>query len=59
VESTLARIEVFAPIPLPGGRSPAGAHTHFLPQLLASGEDIPGRLALPDYATPIAIFYPA
>jgi predicted Fe-S protein YdhL (DUF1289 family) len=59
VESVLARIEVFAPIPLPGGSSPAGAHTHFLPQFLASGEDTPARLALPDYAAPIAIFYPA
>jgi hypothetical protein len=57
VESQLARIEVSAPIPAPGGRSPPGAHTHFLPQFLASGEEIPSALALPDYAAPVAIFY--
>jgi predicted Fe-S protein YdhL (DUF1289 family) len=59
VESELARIEVFAPIPPPGGQSPAGAHTHFLPRLLAAGDDIPASLALPEYASPTAIFYPA
>ncbi|MBA2125468.1 DUF1289 domain-containing protein [Hyphomicrobium methylovorum] len=58
VESVLARIEVFAPIPMPGGKSPDGAHTHLLPEFLKSGEDIPASLALPDYAAPIAIFYP-
>lgn len=58
VESQLARIEVYAPIPPPGGNSPDGAHTHFLPQFLASGEEIPSALALPDYAAPVAIFYP-
>ncbi len=58
VESQLARIEVYAPIPPPGGKSPDGAHTHFLPQFLASGEEMPSTLALPDYAAPVAIFYP-
>jgi len=58
VESELARIEVFSPIPLPGGKSPSGAHTHFLPQFLASGDEVPPALALPDYAGPVAIFYP-
>jgi predicted Fe-S protein YdhL (DUF1289 family) len=59
VESALARIEVFAPIPPPGGRSPDGAHTHFLPNLLASGDEIVPSLALPEYAAPVAIFYPS
>jgi predicted Fe-S protein YdhL (DUF1289 family) len=59
VESALARIEVFAPIPPPGGRSPDGAHTHFLPSFLASGEEIIPSLALPEYAAPVAIFYPS
>jgi predicted Fe-S protein YdhL (DUF1289 family) len=58
VESQLARIEVFSPIPLANGKPPAGAHTHFLPQLLLAGEEIPHTLALPDYAAPVAIFYP-
>lgn len=58
VETAAARIEVFAPIPPPGGTSPDGAHTHFLPAFLASGEEIPQPLALPNYALPVAIFYP-
>lgn len=58
VESTLARIEVFSLIPPPGGSSPAGAHTHFLPQFLSSGAECPPSLALPEHAAPIAIFYP-
>ena len=58
VESQLARIEVFTPIPLPGGTSSPGAHTHLLPEFLARGEEIPAALSLPDYAAPLAIFYP-
>ena len=58
VESQLCRIEVYSHIPPPGGTSPEGSHTHFLPQFLASGEEIPAALALPDYAAPVAIFYP-
>lgn len=58
VESAAARIEVFAPIPPPGGQSPDGAHTHFLPTYLASGEEIAKGLALPPFALPAAIFYP-
>jgi hypothetical protein len=58
VETALARIEVSAPIPPPHGASPEGSHTHFLPAYLASGEEIQPRLALPDYAAPIAIYYP-
>lgn len=58
VESQLCRIEVYSPIPPPGGSSPDGAHTHFLPQFIALGEEIPAGLALPDYAAPVAIFYP-
>jgi predicted Fe-S protein YdhL (DUF1289 family) len=59
VESAVARIEVFAPIPMPGGQSPAGAHTHFLPDYLKTGEEIPPSLALPEFALPVAIFYPS
>jgi len=58
VESELARIEVFSPIPLADGNPPAGAHTHFLPQFLLAGDEIPPALALPDCAAPVAIFYP-
>jgi predicted Fe-S protein YdhL (DUF1289 family) len=59
VETAAARIEVFAPIPPPDGEPPAGAHTHFLPAFLQSGEEISAGLALPDFAAPVAIFYPA
>jgi predicted Fe-S protein YdhL (DUF1289 family) len=59
VESALARIEVLAPIPAPGTVAPAGAHTHFLPEFLKGGEEAPGGLALPEYALPVAIYYPA
>ncbi len=58
VESMLGRVEVYSPIPLPGGTSPAGAHTHFLPEFLKSGEESPASVTLPDYALPIATFYP-
>jgi predicted Fe-S protein YdhL (DUF1289 family) len=58
VESELSRIEVFSLIPRAGENSPVGAHTHFLPQILTAGDEIPPALALPDYAAPVAIFYP-
>ena len=58
VESALARIEVSAEIPPPDGRSAPGPHTHFLPRFLAAGEDAPEGLKIPEYASPIAIFYP-
>lgn len=35
--SPLARLEVYAPIPLRDGRSPEGPHTHILPALLRQG----------------------
>lgn len=59
VESAAARIEVFAPISMPGTQSAKpSAHTRFLPEFLKSGEEIPASLALPEFAAPIAIFYP-
>lgn len=59
VKSALARIEVYAPIPQPNECSPGGAHTHFLPAFLAQEKEISPSLGLPDYAAPIAIFYPS
>ncbi len=59
VESALARVEVYAPIPPPGTVSPDGAHTHFLPSYLRSGDEAPAGLALPVYAQQVAIYYPA
>jgi hypothetical protein len=51
-------IEVLAPIAAPGTLTPQGAHTHFLPEFLQDGEEAPAGLALPDYALPVAIYYP-
>lgn len=59
VETAAARIEIFAKIPGPGESSPNGAHTHFLAEFLKSGDEIPPSLAPPDYAAPVAIFYPS
>jgi len=59
VESALARVEVFSRIPAPGAASPDGAHTHFLPSFLQSGDEAPAGLALPVYAQQVAIYYPA
>jgi predicted Fe-S protein YdhL (DUF1289 family) len=58
VESVLARIEVFARIPLPEEQSPEGAHTHLLPPFLEAGGELPSGLAIPAFASPIAIYYP-
>ena len=58
VESALARIEVNSPIPQPGGPFPAGPHTKLVPRFLAAGEDAPEALKIPDYASPVASFYP-
>jgi len=59
VESALGRIEVMTPIPLPGGTSPAGPHTHLLPDHLATGRALPAGMDVPRAYLPGAIFYPA
>ncbi|MDJ0608376.1 MAG: DUF1289 domain-containing protein [Kiloniellales bacterium] len=59
VESALGRIEVLTPIPEPGGRSPAGPHTHLLPDHLATERALPVGMELPSAYLPGAIFYPA
>ena len=59
VDSALGRIEVSTPIPPPGGRSPAGPHTHLLPDHLATGRAMPTGMDLPRAYLPGAIFYPA
>ncbi|MEM7093655.1 MAG: hypothetical protein AAF567_11690 [Actinomycetota bacterium] len=47
VETALGRIEVTSPIPPPDGESPAGCHTHLLPDMLAQGEDLPADIYVP------------
>jgi hypothetical protein len=45
--SGVARLEVDQPIPLPGGRSPEGPHTHLLPEYLKEGRPHPPGSPLP------------
>lgn len=58
VESAAGRIEVYTPVLSPEQHSAGGAQAQFLPEVLASGEDIGSGLAPPEYAAPVAIFYP-
>jgi hypothetical protein len=58
IRNAIGRIEVFAPIPQPGGRSPSGPHTHFLPKQLNQSEDMPANLHVPDLYLPCFIHYP-
>ncbi len=57
--SRVGRVEVFQPIPPPGGRSPDGPHTHVLPKLLAHGRAHAATEPLPDRWIPCAHLYPA
>jgi len=45
--SRLGRVEVYQPIPAPGGKSPEGPHTHVLPRLLANGLDHAATVPVP------------
>jgi predicted Fe-S protein YdhL (DUF1289 family) len=58
VRNSIGRIEVYNRIPPPGGKSPIGPHTHFLPAQLQKGGDLPPALEIPDGFVPCAIFYP-
>jgi hypothetical protein len=49
--SALAQLEVHQPIPPPGGRSPAGPHSHLLPRHLAEG-----RERAPDSPLPTGLY---
>jgi hypothetical protein len=55
--SAAGRVEVFAAIPPPDGRSPDGPHTHLLPHLL--GRTHPATVPVPDGTVPVAHLYPA
>ncbi len=58
IETALGRIEVLTPIPMPGGKSPPGPHTHLLPDHLATGRAMPVGMDLPSAYVPGAIYYP-
>lgn len=58
VESALGRIEVTTAIPQPGGQSPAGPHTHLLPDHIATGRALPAGMEVPSAYLPGAMFHP-
>jgi hypothetical protein len=57
--SRLGRIEVFAPIPPPHGKSPEGPHTHVLPKLLQHRRTHAATEPIPAGLVPCAHLYPA
>jgi len=58
VDSAFGRIEVYAPIPAPGGKSPPGPHTHLLPGHLAMQRATAPSVDLPEAYSLSATFYP-
>jgi len=56
--SRLGRVEVFQPIPPPGGKSPDGPHTHVLPKLLAHHRTHAATEPVPSGWIPCAHLYP-
>jgi hypothetical protein len=55
----VGRVEVFAAIPPPHGKSPDGPHTHVLPKLLRTGQTHAATEPIPDDWVPCAHVYPA
>lgn len=53
------RAEVYQPIPMPGGKSPEGPHTHVLPKLLASKRTHAATEPIPAGWVSCAHLYPA
>jgi hypothetical protein len=53
------RIEVYQPIPAPGGKSPDGPHTHLLPKLLAHELTHAANLPIPAGWVPCMTLFPA
>ncbi|MFG1307085.1 hypothetical protein V5F34_23445 [Xanthobacter autotrophicus] len=56
--SALGRIEVFQPIPPPGGVSPDGPHTHVLPKLIAHQRTHAASVPIPDGLVPCLSIHP-
>jgi hypothetical protein len=57
--SRLGRVEVKTPIPVAGGRTPDGPHTHVLPDLLKHRRTHPATVPLPVGMVPGAEIFPA
>lgn len=56
--SPIARIEVYAPIPPPGGASPLGPHTHLLPRLVASRRTHSANAPIAAGLQPVLMMHP-
>jgi hypothetical protein len=56
--SPIGRIEVYAPIPPPNGKSPNGPHTHLLPKLIASGRTHSANAPIPGGLQPVLMLHP-
>lgn len=54
----IGRIEVFEPIPSPGGATPEGPHTHVVPQLLRAGRTHAATAPIPVGLVPVAAIHP-
>ncbi|MEJ8280988.1 DUF6925 family protein [Pseudonocardia spirodelae] len=57
--TALGRVEVYAAIPPPDGRSPDGPHTHLLPHVLREGRTHAATVPVPAGYLPCAHLYPA
>lgn len=58
VISSIGRVEVYADIPEPGGKSPDGPHSHLLPKLLASGRTHAANAPIPHGFQPVLMLHP-
>ncbi|MDW3204164.1 MAG: hypothetical protein R8L07_01380 [Alphaproteobacteria bacterium] len=56
--SLLGRIEVHNPIPVPGGSTAPGPHTHILPDLLSARRTHSANVPVPDGFVPVLHFCP-
>lgn len=56
--TALGRVEVYAAIPPPDGRSPDGPHTHLLPGLLRARRTHAATVPVPDGHLPCSYLYP-
>jgi hypothetical protein len=56
--SPAGRVEVYSPIPQPGGSSPEGPHTHLLPKLLAARRTHAANAPIPIGLQPVLMLHP-
>jgi hypothetical protein len=56
--SPAGRVEVYADIPPPNGKSPDGPHTHLLPKLIASSRTHSANAPIPEGWQPVLMLHP-